>query len=107
MTLLQIEQTQIRQLLLLPDQGLLYVLINRNMIRYDPTLVDLLCTDINVYLYNYSKWVELSINIKITISNFASFSLIKRKACYPSVNMPWNHGGIPWNTAMEYSDGIF
>ena len=24
----------------------------------------------------------------------------------PSVNMPWNHGGIPWNTAMEYSDGI-
>ena len=34
------------------------------MIRYDPTLVDLtsnffvLCTDLKVYLYNYSKWVE-------------------------------------------------
>ena len=36
-----------------------------NMIRYDRILVDLtsiffvLCTNVNVYLYNYSKWVEL------------------------------------------------
>ena len=36
------------------------------MIRYDPTLVDLtnnffvLCTNVKVYLYNYSSWVELS-----------------------------------------------
>ena len=39
------------------------------MIKYDPTLVDLttnffvLCTNVLVYLYNYSWWVELSINI--------------------------------------------
>ena len=40
-----------------------------NMIRYDPTLVILtinffvLCTNVKVYPYNYSWWVELSINI--------------------------------------------
>ena len=39
------------------------------MIRYDPTLVDLtsnffvLCTNVKVYLYSYSYWVELSMNI--------------------------------------------
>ena len=39
------------------------------MIRFDPTLVDLTnnffvpCANMKVYLYNYSKWVELSINI--------------------------------------------
>ena len=39
-----------------------------NMIRYDPTLVDLtnnffvLCTKVKVYLYDYSLWVELSMN---------------------------------------------
>ena len=39
------------------------------MIRYDPTQVDLtsnffvLCTNGKVYLYNYSSWVELSMNI--------------------------------------------
>ena len=37
-----------------------------NMIRYDPTLVDLtsnvfvLCTNMKVHLYNYSYWVESS-----------------------------------------------
>ena len=40
-----------------------------NMIRYDLTLVDLtsnyfvLCTNMKVYLYNYSRWVEPSMNI--------------------------------------------
>ena len=40
-----------------------------NMIRYDPTQVDLtsnffvLCTNMKVYLYNYSKWVEPCMNI--------------------------------------------
>ena len=40
-----------------------------NMIRYDPTLMDLssnflvLCTNVKVYLYNYSQWVEPSMNI--------------------------------------------
>ena len=40
-----------------------------NMIRYDPTLVQLtsnffvLCTNVKVYLFNYSKWVELNMNI--------------------------------------------
>ena len=40
-----------------------------NMIRNDPTLVDLtsnffvLSTIMKVYLYNYSYWVELSMNI--------------------------------------------
>ena len=39
------------------------------MTRYDPSLVDLtsnffvLCTNVEVYLYNYSEWVELSMNI--------------------------------------------
>ena len=39
------------------------------MVGYDPTLVDLtsyffvLCTNVKVYLYNYSYWVELSMNI--------------------------------------------
>ena len=39
------------------------------MIRSDPTLVDLtskffvLCTIMKVYFYNYSKGMELSINI--------------------------------------------
>ena len=40
------------------------------MIRYDPTLVSeltsncfALCTNVKVYLYNYSYWVELSMNI--------------------------------------------
>ena len=39
------------------------------MIRYDNTLVDLtsnlfvLCTNVKVYLYNYSLWVDLSMNI--------------------------------------------
>ena len=39
------------------------------MIRYDPTLVDLtsnffvLHTNVKVCLYNYSYWVELSMNI--------------------------------------------
>ena len=39
------------------------------MIRYDPTLVDLasnffvFCTEVKVYLMNYSYWVELSMNI--------------------------------------------
>ena len=39
------------------------------MITYDPTLVDLtgiffvLCTDVKVYLYNYSQWMEFSITI--------------------------------------------
>ena len=38
-------------------------------IRYDPTLEDLtsnffvLCTNVKVYLYNSSLWVELSMNI--------------------------------------------
>ena len=40
-----------------------------NKTRYDPTLVDLtsssfvLCTNVKPYLYDNSKWVELSINI--------------------------------------------
>ena len=40
-----------------------------NMIRYDPTIVNLtsnffvLCAKVKDYLYNYSKRVELSINI--------------------------------------------
>ena len=40
-----------------------------NMIRYYPTLVNLtsfffvLCTNVKVYLYNYLKWVEPSIEI--------------------------------------------
>ena len=42
-----------------------------NMIRYDPTLVDqtsdffvtCICTNVNVYFYNYFKLVELSMNI--------------------------------------------
>ena len=41
-----------------------------NTIRYDLTLADLisnsgfvLCTKVNVYLYNYSQWVELIISI--------------------------------------------
>ena len=39
------------------------------MIRYDPTLVDLssdffvLCSNVKVYMYNYSKWMEFSMNI--------------------------------------------
>ena len=39
------------------------------MIRFDPTLLDLtsnffaLCTNMEVYLYNYSKWMKLSMNI--------------------------------------------
>ena len=39
------------------------------MIRYDPTLADLtsnffvLCTNVKVSLYNYSQWVEPSMNI--------------------------------------------
>ena len=39
------------------------------MIRHDPTLLELtsyfvvICTDVKVYLYNYSQWVELSMNI--------------------------------------------
>ena len=39
------------------------------MIRIDPTLLDLtsnfffLCTNVKVYLYNFSWWVELSMNI--------------------------------------------
>ena len=39
-----------------------------NTIRYDPALVDLtcyvfgLCTNVTVYLMDYSKWVELSMN---------------------------------------------
>ena len=51
LTLLQTEQTQIRQL---PDQGLL------SLIKYDPTLVDLtsnffvICTNVKDYLHNYS-----------------------------------------------------
>ena len=51
----------------LPDQGLLFAY--GNMIRYDPTLVDLpsyfcvLCTNVKVYFYDYSKWMELSMNI--------------------------------------------
>ena len=55
LTLLQTEQTQIRQLL----QGSTLFAYG-NMIRYDLTLVDLtsnfivLCTNVNVYLYNYS-----------------------------------------------------
>ena len=42
------------------------------MIRYDPTLVDLisnffvLFTNVKVYLYNYSQWVELSMITFIT-----------------------------------------
>ena len=58
-TLLQREQTQIRQLFQeLPDQGLLVFAIG-NMIRCDHTQVDLpsnffaLCTNVKVYLYNY------------------------------------------------------
>ena len=41
----------------------------RNMIRYDPTLVDLtsnfliLFSNVKVCLYNYSWWVELGMNI--------------------------------------------
>ena len=57
--LLQKEQTQIRQLLLeLPDQGLLCLLLKYDI--SDPTQVVLtsnffvLCTNMNVYLYNYS-----------------------------------------------------
>ena len=40
-----------------------------NMIRYDPTLVELtsnffvLCTTVKAYLYNYSQLVELNMNI--------------------------------------------
>ena len=40
-----------------------------NMISYDPTQVNLtsncfvLCTNMNVNLYNYSSWVEPSMNI--------------------------------------------
>ena len=40
-----------------------------NMTRYDPTQVDLksnfpvLCTKVKVNLYNYSQWVEFSMNI--------------------------------------------
>ena len=42
-----------------------------NMIRYDPTVVDLaksffaihLCTIVKVYLYKYSYWVDLHMNI--------------------------------------------
>ena len=54
-TLLQKEQTQIR----------VYYICLLNMIRYDPTLVDLtsyffvLCTNVKVYLYNYLYRVEL------------------------------------------------
>ena len=55
-----------------------------NIIRYDPTLVDLKsnffvpCTNMNIYLYNYSWWVEPSINIhnrkgKLTHISLASF----------------------------------
>ena len=39
------------------------------MIRYDSTLVDLknnfsvLCKNVKVHSYNYSQWVELSMNI--------------------------------------------
>ena len=65
------EQTQIRQV----SGNTLFAY--GNMIRYDPTLVDLisfifvLCINMNVYLYisiqlylyNYSYWVELSMNI--------------------------------------------
>ena len=53
LALLQTEQTQIRQLLLvLSDQGLLCLW--KNMIRYDPTIVDLTsnfvpCTNTIVY----------------------------------------------------------
>ena len=38
------------------------------MIRYDPTLVGLtsnffvLCKNVKVYYYNYSRWVELRMN---------------------------------------------
>ena len=28
--------------------------------------------------------------------------ILSGPAAFLSVNMPWNHGGIPWNTAMEY-----
>ena len=51
----------------LPDQGLLCLLMD--LIRYDPTLVDLtsnffvLCTNMKVYLYNYPYWVVPSMNI--------------------------------------------
>ena len=40
-----------------------------NMIGYDPTLVGMrinflvLCTNVNVYLHNFSEWVEPSMNI--------------------------------------------
>ena len=41
------------------------------MIRYDPTLVELtsnffdLRTNVKVHLYNYSQWVELSMNFHV------------------------------------------
>ena len=40
------------------------------MTRYDPTLADLtsnffvLCIKVKVYLFNYSEWVELIVNIQ-------------------------------------------
>ena len=44
------------------DQGLLSLLINGNMIRYDRTLVDVtsnffvLCTNMNIYIIIHSGW---------------------------------------------------
>ena len=55
------------QAALLPDQGLLCLLLKYDI--SDPTQLDLtnnffvLCTNMKVYIYNYSKWVEPSMNI--------------------------------------------
>ena len=52
----------------LPDQDLLCLLMGMRF-KYDPTLVDLtsnffvLSTNMKVYFYNYSWWVELEMNI--------------------------------------------